>query len=98
AADELRKLEVELTVIVKKVVIEVSAWAVFKLIVMIRAAEIQKLEISGFPEPIRIRLHRTESFPTCDQALWVAIRNRTHAISFGRYQEFMNRALFWEER
>jgi len=95
---ELRELEVELTVIDKKVVAELAAWVVIKLIVRIRAAEIQKVEISRLPEPIGIRLHRTESFPTCDQALWVAIRNRTHAISFGRYQEFMNRALFWEER
>lgn len=49
-------------------------------------------------EPVNIRLQRTASDPTLDQALWVAIRNRTRAMSFGRYQEFMNRALRWEER
>jgi hypothetical protein len=49
-------------------------------------------------EPIGVRLLRTASDPTLDQALWVAIRNRTRAISFGRYQDFMNRALNWEER
>lgn len=49
-------------------------------------------------EPVAVRLHRTQSDPTCDQALWVAIRNRTHAISFNRYQDFMDRALLWETR
>jgi hypothetical protein len=49
-------------------------------------------------EPVNVRLQRTLSDPTLDQALWVAIRNRTRAMSFGRYQEFMNRALRWEER
>jgi hypothetical protein len=29
--------------------------------------------------PVRVQLHRTASDPTLDQALWVAIRNRTHA-------------------
>jgi hypothetical protein len=49
-------------------------------------------------EPVGVRLLRTQSDPTLDQALWVAIRNRTRALSFGRYQDFMNRALRWEER
>jgi hypothetical protein len=49
-------------------------------------------------EPVGVRLHRTASDPTLDQALWVAIRNRTRAMSFARYQEFMDRALRWEER
>jgi hypothetical protein len=47
---------------------------------------------------IDARLHRTFSHPTLDQALWVAIRNRTHAISFPRYREFINRILCAEER
>jgi hypothetical protein len=34
--------------------------------------------------------YRTPSDSTLDQALWIAIRNRTHAIGFGRYQDFMN--------
>jgi hypothetical protein len=49
-------------------------------------------------EPVGVRLQRTASDPTLDQALWVAIRNRTRALSFDRYQRFMNRALRWEER
>ncbi len=49
-------------------------------------------------EPVNVRLQRTASDPTLDQALWVAIRNRTRAMSFDRYQKFMNRALLWEEQ
>ncbi len=49
-------------------------------------------------EPVAVRLQRTASDPTLDQALWVAIRNRTRALSFDRYRIFMNRALRWEER
>jgi hypothetical protein len=40
---------------------------------------------------IRVTMDRTPSDPTLDQALWVAIRNRTHAISFERYREFLAR-------
>jgi hypothetical protein len=35
--------------------------------------------------------------PTLDQALWVAIRNRTRAIRFDRYRSFVNRVLAGEE-
>ncbi|MGH8614459.1 MAG: hypothetical protein ACREYF_21170, partial [Gammaproteobacteria bacterium] len=38
-------------------------------------------------------LKRTAAGPTDDQALWVAIRNRTDAISFDRYNAFINRLL-----
>lgn len=48
--------------------------------------------------PVNVRLHRAASEPTPDQALWVAIRNRTRAISFDHYRRFMDRALHWEER
>ena len=41
---------------------------------------------------------RPASAPTPDQALWIAIRNRTHAISFNRYSEYMNRVLQGAER
>ncbi len=37
-----------------------------------------------------VTLHRAGSFPTKDQALWVAIRNRTNAISFARYHWFID--------
>ena len=47
---------------------------------------------------IGVRLERTRVHPTRDQALWVAIRNRTHAISFSRYSHFINRVLQTEER
>jgi hypothetical protein len=46
---------------------------------------------------VGVTLHRTASDPTLDQALWVAIRDRSYAISFNRYREFMNRVLRWEE-
>lgn len=49
-------------------------------------------------QPVGVRLHRTASDPTLDQALWVAIRSRARALSFERYQDFMNRALNFEER
>jgi len=42
---------------------------------------------------VEVRLQRTHVRHTLDQALWVAIRNRTHAIGFNRYQESMNRWL-----
>ena len=38
-----------------------------------------------------VTLQRTGTFPTDDQALWVAIRNRTSALDFVRYQRFINR-------
>lgn len=38
-----------------------------------------------------VTLHRTASHPTKDQALWAAIRSGTDAISFERYQQFINR-------
>jgi hypothetical protein len=47
---------------------------------------------------VGVRLERTRVHPTRDQALWVAIRNRTYAISFGRYNNFINRVLQAEER
>jgi len=98
APDGPPKLEVELTVIDKKVAADAAAYISNIQVVPLRQAEIQKVEVARLPEPIGIRLHRTQSDPTLDQALWVAIRNRTHAISFNRYQDFMNRALLWEER
>ena len=37
-----------------------------------------------------VTLQRSSSRPTNDQALWAAIRNRTEAISFPRYQKFID--------
>ena len=46
-----------------------------------------------------VTLQRSAAGPTNDQALWVAIRNRTDAISFDRYNEFINRLLCpWSSR
>jgi len=38
-----------------------------------------------------VRLERTFTPPTRDEALWAAIRARTHAIHFRPYQHFINR-------
>jgi hypothetical protein len=43
--------------------------------------------------PLEVQLQHTASRPTPDQALWAAIRNRTAAISFPRYQKFIDRLL-----
>jgi hypothetical protein len=40
-----------------------------------------------------VRLERTRVYPTRDQALWIAIRNRTRAIGFDRYRNFIDRVL-----
>ncbi|MBY5406350.1 hypothetical protein [Rhizobium leguminosarum] len=41
----------------------------------------------------KVALQRSASSPTPDQALWAAIRNRTSAMSFPRYQRFINTLL-----
>lgn len=43
--------------------------------------------------PTQVALNRSATQPTDDQALWVAIRNRTRAIGFDRYHKFINRVL-----
>lgn len=54
----------------------------------------QAIEISGRHDlPTKVALQRTASSPTQDQALWAAIRNRTSATSFPRYQRFINTLL-----
>lgn len=60
----------------------------------VQAAEPDRQMIGG---NIGVRLERTRVYPTRDQALWVAIRNRTHAIGFHRYSTFINRVLQSEE-
>ncbi|MEQ1636575.1 MAG: hypothetical protein ABL903_07775 [Methylococcales bacterium] len=37
-----------------------------------------------------VTMQRSGSFPTGDQSLWAAIRNRTSAIQFDRYQRFID--------
>jgi len=46
---------------------------------------------------VGVALERTAVHHTRDQALWVAIRNRTRAISFSPYREFMDRVLRAED-
>lgn len=41
----------------------------------------------------RVTLDRSQADPTPDQPLWAAIRNRTLAIGFNRYREFIDRVL-----
>lgn len=59
-----------------------------------------KTRITVLPRQVdaSVTLQRTAAEPTDDQALWVAIRNRTDAISFDRYNEFINRLLCPEIR
>lgn len=45
-----------------------------------------------------VALERTAVPHTLDTSLWAAIRNRTRAISFGPYRDFMNRVFCEEER
>lgn len=40
-----------------------------------------------------VTMNRIASQPTDDQALWTAIRNRTNAIAFPRYADFIQRVL-----
>jgi hypothetical protein len=47
---------------------------------------------------VGVALERTAVPPTLDQALWVAIRNRTRAISFSVYSDFMDRVMAGDER
>lgn len=44
-------------------------------------------------QPLHVALMRSAASSTEDQALWTAIRNRTEAISFGRYSAFIHRVL-----
>ncbi len=43
--------------------------------------------------PVDASLRKSAGKPTDDQALWAAIRDRTNAIGFERYFEFINRVL-----
>lgn len=66
-----------------------------------KLAEPQRVEVratnqidTGIPE-VEVRLKPSVVRATADQGLWVAIRNRTRAISFERYNAFIN-AVFCE--
>lgn len=55
----------------------------------------QLAQIMRPPVPVdaRVTLRRTDAVLTDDHALWAAIRNRTEAIGFDRYERFINRVL-----
>ena len=57
------------------------------------AADILRQVSQAVTSPTRVTLQRPATDLTEDQALWVAIRNRTQALSFNRYNAFIN-ALF----
>ena len=42
---------------------------------------------------LNVTLQRSETQPTDDQAFWVAIRNRTKAIEFNHYKDFIDKIL-----
>jgi hypothetical protein len=44
--------------------------------------------------PVPVTLQRSETRATADQGLWIAIRNRTQAISFDRFSRFVDLVLF----
>lgn len=58
-------------------------------------AKTAKTRITVVPRQVQasVTLQRSGAVSTKDQALWVAIRNRTQAISFNRYHEFIDRVL-----
>jgi hypothetical protein len=45
------------------------------------------------PRDVSVTLKRALDLPTPDQLLWVAIRNRTNAISFNRYKRFIDEVM-----
>jgi hypothetical protein len=53
------------------------------------------IRVTGdFAKPqLGVRLRRTDAAPTDDQVLWIAIRNRSDAIGFRRYREYIDYVL-----
>jgi hypothetical protein len=47
----------------------------------------------GRPQPVAVTMHRAAIGPTASQALWTLIRQSANALSFDRYQEFMDQVL-----
>jgi len=58
-----------------------------------RFSDTTDFSVAGSNVQAAVTMRRTEAFPTDDQALWVAIRNRTIASDFKRYDQFI-RLLF----
>jgi hypothetical protein len=59
--------------------------------------ETAEIEVRPFSprDTLRVNLRRSATAPTRDQALWVAVRNRTRAIAFSGsgYRDFIDRVL-----
>lgn len=53
----------------------------------------QVVSINFVPTPVPVSLQRSTAAPSDDQALWVAIRDRTSAISFEKYEQFVDHCL-----
>ncbi len=51
---------------------------------------VARLNVGGPAITTRTFLQRASANATTDQALWVAIRNRTNALSFDRYEKFID--------
>jgi hypothetical protein len=51
---------------------------------------VERLNVGGPAITTRTFLQRASANATTDQALWVAIRNRTNALSFDRYEKFID--------
>jgi hypothetical protein len=66
--------------------------------VTFREFAVSEPDVSVVGGKVGVALERTAVSHTLDQALWVAIRNRTRAISFGPYRDFIDRVLRAEDR
>jgi hypothetical protein len=45
------------------------------------------------PPPRSVQLSRTWEPPTADELLWAVIKDRTRAVQFGVYKDFMDKVL-----
>jgi hypothetical protein len=59
---------------------------------------ISEPEVQAISGKVAVSLERSASHHTLDQALWMAIRNRTRAISFQPYREFIDKVFGLAER
>ena len=58
--------------------------------VIVTAVEVSEGDQQNIRGHVDVTLNRSRTASTLDQALWFAIRDRTHAISFHRYKEFVD--------
>ncbi|HZQ51496.1 MAG TPA: carboxypeptidase-like regulatory domain-containing protein [Bryobacteraceae bacterium] len=58
--------------------------------VIVTAVEVSEGDQQNIRGHVDVTLNRSRTVSTLDQALWFAIRDRTHAISFHRYKEFVD--------